>query len=53
MDDLYQTVVDMKEITCTEETCSTIKKEVEMLDTEIKTVQVVMMRYHSDYEMTH
>ena len=40
MDDLFQTIKDMKEMTCTDETCSTIQKEVEMLDTEIKTVQM-------------
>ena len=39
MDYLYQTVEHIKEITCTKETCSTIQKKVEMLDTEIKTVQ--------------
>ena len=40
MNGLYQTVQEMKDMTCTEETCSTIQKEVEMLDSELKAVHV-------------
>ena len=40
VNDLYQTVQGMKEIMCTEETCSNIQKEVELLDIEMKAVQV-------------